>query len=565
MRSVRKNLACVGVSSIDLLVKGFTKLGTLKRDMRMQKILIQRLGHGKRRGHIIWCLVIVLSFIAQMSGFAEAPPQSLIGQDIRDQTQAIHEEATEPVTLSWPPIEGASEYLLEIAFDDDFDNIVMRTRTERSSYQTPSLKVGTYYYRVTGLFDGDVRGRLDTQTFAVTKPLEITSGGRLNRLRLPAPEITGPKHMELFPSRGTVRLSWKKVEGAKSYRVRLWDFDAYAGTEGRSLPRWETKTDQNFLEINDAPYSSFMFLESGRYRYDIAAINENSLGYDAIGFFDVDRNWFFKPSETYLRIATGGSPYTRLYSTDVGGVNARRPRAYSARLALELDHWLLRRWGVYLAGHGDYVWNRVVDGAAVVSSGFLISETRFGLQHRAHLSSTPDGFDFMAAMGFGTFEIVDVSIIRESIEDTIRRRANLGRVMAFSVDAQVALLYRTMGSWVWSGRALLRNPFIYRGYQVRDQAEFLYRPSYSVAARATYLLGPPGRSRVNVFVDLGLDRRHFAYKFPADAGQASMQHTQWNILMGFEFNLFHTPTDDFERGQTFYGSAKAENQRWRRR
>lgn len=562
MRSVRSCFAFNGESSTDLLVKAFIKLGTLKRDMRMQKILIQRLGHGKQRRYMIFCLFIASMLFKNLPAFAEAPPQSLVGQMVPAESRAMPEEATEPVTLSWPPIEGASEYLLEIAYDDDFDRIVMRTRTERSAYQTPSLKVGSYYYRVTGIFDGEVRGRLDPQTFAVTKPLEITSG---QKPRLPAPEITSPKHMELFPSRGTVRLSWKKVDGAKSYRVRLWDFEGYAGTGGRSLPRWETKTNQNFLEINDAPYSSFMFLESGRYRYDIAAINENSLGYDAIGFFEVDRSWFLKPSETYVRLATGGSPYTRLYSTDVGGQNARRPRAYSARLALELDHWMLRRWGVYLAGHGDYVWNRVVDGSAIVSSGFLLSETRFGLQHRVHLASTPDGFDFMAALGFGTFEIVDVSIIRESVEDTIRRRANLGRVMAFSVDAQLGLLYRTMGSWVWSGRALLRNPFIYRGYQVRDQAEFLYRPSYTLAARATHLLGPPGRSHVNMFVDLGIDRRHFEYKFPSDSGQASMQHTQWNVLIGFEFNLFHTPSDDFERGQAFYGSTKAESQRWRRR
>jgi hypothetical protein len=127
--------------------------------------------------------------------------------------------------LRWEKVPGAKEYVIEIAEDPSFDEVVKRKRVPHAAYRfiPPSTDI-SYYFRVAAVDDVGRIGR-----FSQPKPIQQV---------FPAPAITGPpdgtviNHVGPQPS---VTLAWKAIADASSYRVTVATSRDFAGATDRTV------------------------------------------------------------------------------------------------------------------------------------------------------------------------------------------------------------------------------------------------------------------------------------------------------------------------------------------
>lgn len=350
----------------------------------------------------------VLSFAA--FGQQQAPSQNSPSQkEYRTHDPKTMREKAEAqssqVTLKWEPMPGAVRYDLKISRIADMSSTVHSVSVIQNTYQTPALMPGLYYYQVEGFKYEQSLGKHPVKSFVVGKPLNVTG----KREPLDAPQIIAPNHLELFPTHGKVRLAWQAVPGARGYRFRLFEEDKVR--ENRrwkrdTPPRWVTEVQQPWIEVHDAPYTSYMYLQSGLYRWDVAAIDKDGgyIGDVATGYFRTSRQWHLKPNDFYLRAHYFFTPYMDYKSySSLSGQGFQEDNAHAIQFRGELDWFFLRHWGVSLGGSYSSLGGR----ADIPSSADYMSLNLDAL-FRWYLSIEPRGWTFTGSLGLGLQELPNI-------------------------------------------------------------------------------------------------------------------------------------------------------------
>lgn len=353
------------------------------------------------------CLLVALSAAARAD--QQAPMQhSPAFEQYKNVPEAaggkVDERQTSSASLRWQPIPQADHYLVKISRDPGETQVIYTVDTMELTHDTPELTPGAYYFSVLGLQKNRKVGQTTPEPFVIGKPVALNG----QRERLDAPTIIGPKHMDLYPTYGYVRLAWVPVDGARGYRFRLWNEDKVRENtrwKRDTPPRWITEIKQPWIEVHDAPYTSFMYLETGTYRWDVAAIDKDGgyIGETAQGYFRTSRQWFLKPNEVFIRASYGYAPNALYSSSSSQTGQGAHFSSTSHRFDTDLDWWLWRQWGLNFTGglqslaeHGP---------TAAASDTLLFIHTSADLLFRTYLSTVPWGWTFTAAAGLGMQEI----------------------------------------------------------------------------------------------------------------------------------------------------------------
>lgn len=135
--------------------------------------------------------------------------------------------AEEPVEgkLRWSPSRGATAYRVEIARDDDFEEIVLRREVKGVELEWREAAPGKYFFRVAAV-DADGRRGAFSQTSEL-----------LVRPPAPEPETTRGSHLILLGEEAALELEWKAAPGVEAYEVEL----ARASERGKPFLRREVE------------------------------------------------------------------------------------------------------------------------------------------------------------------------------------------------------------------------------------------------------------------------------------------------------------------------------------
>lgn len=447
-------------------------------------------------------------------------------KDSKAPEPSAEEKASSIVTLRWNAIPIANRYLVKISRDPDMSTIFYTVNLTSREYQTPELNPGAYYYVVEGFNNDRPVGRLATQSFVVGKPLSLT--GR--RDPLPAPSIIAPKHMDLFPSNGYVRLAWKRVDGARGYRFRLWEEDKVRENyryKRDTPPRWVTEVKTPWIEVHDAPYSSYMYLGDGVYRWDVAAVDKDGgyVGDPAVGYFEVSTQWFLKPSEFFLRGRYGYAPSINQSSSDTRSAFQRDFKAASHRFHLDGDWFFSRRWGVNAnIGIDSFTFRGV---AAEPSTSVFYTAFDFSLLSRTYLSSTPFGWTLTGSLGLALFETPFASAFNATTGGVEVHRARtfgpkFGARLGRRFDSPLELQF-------------LASTVINVTTSLDDGVNKTYTPlNIDLAARTLYHFN----NHLAATLDLNFERKRARFSPSTTKAPSEASYSGVTIALGAQINLY---------------------------
>ncbi len=111
--------------------------------------------------------------------------------------------------VSWPAVENAKEYRLQVARDIEFKEIVVDDKTDRTTYDWQNPEAENFYYRVAA-----IDGEGDQSAFSNAAPLRVSH---------PAPMLLGPPDSKRVEGKGplSVTLRWKGVPEIDLYVVEV--------------------------------------------------------------------------------------------------------------------------------------------------------------------------------------------------------------------------------------------------------------------------------------------------------------------------------------------------------
>lgn len=298
-------------------------------------------------------MLLPLAALAQQPPSQHAPSELEYREFSKNISSGKDSDASKSqVRLRWEALAEALRYEVRISRTPDFSHLVHTAGTVELDYVTPALLPGQYFYQVEAYRYERIIGKHSVKSFVIGKPLTLAS----SKQKLQAPQIVGPKHLDTFPTYRRVRLAWESVPGARGYRLRLWEEDK-AKLDGpntrRTPPRWITEVKQTWLEVHDAPYSSYMYLGSGTYRWDVAAIDKDGgyVGDPAMGYFQMSRQFHMNPRELFVRVQSILSPAVDYKSySGVAGRGYEDAETASIAVRAEVDYFFKRNWGVAMGG-----------------------------------------------------------------------------------------------------------------------------------------------------------------------------------------------------------------------
>ncbi|MBL7067893.1 MAG: SUMF1/EgtB/PvdO family nonheme iron enzyme [Candidatus Marinimicrobia bacterium] len=112
------------------------------------------------------------------------------------------------IFLKWKSLYGANNYVIAIAKDRDFKNVVASYTVTDTSLITEPLTIGRYYWAVVAKNPAEKWSEWSVfHEFSIEPPLP--------------PELIGPKHKFYYKSTETPRLSWHKSKYASAYEVKV--------------------------------------------------------------------------------------------------------------------------------------------------------------------------------------------------------------------------------------------------------------------------------------------------------------------------------------------------------
>jgi hypothetical protein len=181
-------------------------------------------------------------FLTRKGGFRLAAPKS--GQVFE------YLKKPAPVEFKWESVGGAAEYLVEVARDRSFKEVLVEEETEQTGYTSTDELKGPLFWRVKAIGSNG-------KPFALS---EVYAFEQKEKQRLAAPEKLSPVPLYRVASNRApkTKFEWKAMPGAKSYQLLVWRQDEKGKLE-RVVSRASEKPT---LETA---------LQSGTYRWDVLA------------------------------------------------------------------------------------------------------------------------------------------------------------------------------------------------------------------------------------------------------------------------------------------------------
>ncbi|HRK01337.1 MAG TPA: hypothetical protein PLH57_01615 [Oligoflexia bacterium] len=336
-------------------------------------------------------------------------------------------EVKSEVDFNWTEVEGATHYVVTIAKDPTFQKVITNIDTAYTKARSQPLPPGAYYWTVDAFNDLYHLHRLAPRPIVVGSPYQITGE---SLVKLPAPQTLSPPDQALYPPLAKIRLAWAQVPGAKKYLFRLWDEDHrvyHTQIKKESHLRWETTVDRTWIVVHDAPYSSFIYLDPGDYRWEVAGVNEDNhqMGEFASGRFEVNKKYFFKP---------------RVHELSLFGITSPR---YFVRFGSLGSNANIKVMTIPFGGGGAWNWwGSRVSGlrltASVVSVIRRHTMRKIALEGRFRykLSNVPKAWHFEFGIGPSFLQLPHIDVNSITRDETVDLLSTLGPL------AELALVYQ---------------------------------------------------------------------------------------------------------------------------
>jgi hypothetical protein len=117
-----------------------------------------------------------------------------------------------PVEFSWNAVNGATDYRLQIATDNQFVNITLDKELTTNTYSLNGLMSGTYYWRVIAY--------TDTRTSLWSAPRQFTQ--ETDSPALVAPTLTAPANLtNLDYAPEDMTFTWDGINGVTTYQIQV--------------------------------------------------------------------------------------------------------------------------------------------------------------------------------------------------------------------------------------------------------------------------------------------------------------------------------------------------------
>lgn len=111
--------------------------------------------------------------------------------------------------LEWTYVVNATNYQLQIAKDENFENIVLEESTTKTTFSVPDLELGqTYYWRVLANIQGKESTWSDTWNYSI------------NSVSSSAIELIYP-HDDSNDEASNLTFVWQQLEGVSSYNIQI--------------------------------------------------------------------------------------------------------------------------------------------------------------------------------------------------------------------------------------------------------------------------------------------------------------------------------------------------------
>ncbi len=185
----------------------------------------------------------------------------------------------EPVLMTWTPVTGAKEYVVDWSTDSSFaDDGLKETATiKTTSIVVPAQVAQTYYWRVRATFDTGIYSQ-----WSETRSYEI--GG------LAKPVLTGPDDSP-FTDVEDIVLDWEPVLGAKTYNLQVsTDHNFAVGNVDLDIPN-----------ITGTRYSPPITLANDQYYWRVQPVDSsgNKLDWNSVDTWTFRRHWPDQPGLVY--------------------------------------------------------------------------------------------------------------------------------------------------------------------------------------------------------------------------------------------------------------------------
>lgn len=202
---------------------------------------------------------------------------------------AVLDPPEEPALISWQPVNGATQYTLEVGTDPQFvDSSLSKSyTTQASSYVVPDPVVATQYY-------WRVRASLGTGVVTNWSTVSGYTVGGLEKPVLESPADSSATNVV------DVVLDWEPVMGAKTYNLQI-------------------STDQNFNTVDHSRvgimgtrYSPPVTLNNDQYYWRVSPVDSagNTLDWQDVDVWQFRRHWPSQPAlEWPQHNATVGDPF----------------------------------------------------------------------------------------------------------------------------------------------------------------------------------------------------------------------------------------------------------------
>lgn len=197
--------------------------------------------------------------------------------DLSDLPQRVHSLATE---LTWPALDGAAGYRVEVSGSDDFEVLLADRLTSQPVAALPPLGDGQYHVRIRGLDAFDLEGADGQARFEV-------------ELLPDPPVVISPRHDSVVRE-PQPHFVWTQSANVAGYRVEVADEPSF------SSPLFTGE------QVTGGDLRLPVSLDPGRYYWRIATI-----GRDKQGLFSDPVTFTLAPLETVGSVETGADDASR--------------------------------------------------------------------------------------------------------------------------------------------------------------------------------------------------------------------------------------------------------------
>lgn len=277
-----------------------------------------------------------------------APPEP---KGPADGKNLVHFDPAAGTTLRWEPVNGASQYRIELSHDGK----PMASHTvSNPSLTIKALPPGEYSWKVIAIVKP--KGRLPASFEArqwESKASE-TSRFRIDHQRLDRPSISYPVGSVFPPADGQVKFKWKSVDGAEAYELEVFAKDMAKDTKGRSPSAFEPKALAHLIASDN---SAVVKLPSqGQYTWKVRALanideqkTPEAVGPQSVSDFKLDKNASFVDGGGYVAVSAMFAPYSYQVISPASGFNGTGA-SVAQTVRVSGEYWFKPQWGLGAAG-----------------------------------------------------------------------------------------------------------------------------------------------------------------------------------------------------------------------